>query len=323
MDLNHGAPVSSTPNPTKIDPKDMPTLAPEVVVTRADRDVAKPQSEGKAAPAVAHKGADAGAGAIAPPVDTTFRAASGASAEPVRQSAGPSLGRRLLRGVMGMILTACVAGAAMLWLSHGPAVRQIVTKTFSPIIVALLSREGTESDQSSGTPEVQASAVPDASASQHPAGNGNLSSSAASPPPPDATEILHSLARELAHMRQDMDQMKGAIAELKASEDQMAREIAKASDKATDKALEQALRPRVSMASPAQTQAVAMAARKPPPLVARSAQPRPASVTPQFATSYASRPADARAMAPPPSAATPPMDISAPRPPSPLREQVP
>ena len=117
--------------------------------------------------------------------------------------------------------------------------------------------------------------------------------------------------------------MKGAIAELKATDEQMAREIAKASDRATDKALEQALRPRVSMASPPQPQAVAMAARRPSPLVARSAQPRQVSVTPQVVTSYAPRPADARAMAPAPSAGAPPMDISAPRPPSPLREQAP
>jgi len=295
--------VSSTPNPTKIDPKDIPTLAPEVVVTRVDRDVAPPQSESNPA------------GAKAPPVDTTFRAASAGSA---KASARPSFGRRLLRGVMGMILIACVVGAAMLWLSHGPAVRQMVTKAVSPIIVALLSREGTESDQSSGTPEVQASAVPDVSASQRSA--ESVGSIATRPPLPDATEILQSLARELAHMRQDMDQMKGAIAELKASEDQLAREIAKVSDRATDKALEQALRPKVSMASPPPAQAVAMAARRPPsPLVARPAQPRP----PQFATSSAPRPADARAMVPPSSAATPPMDISAPRPPSPLREQVP
>jgi hypothetical protein len=318
MNLNHGAPVSSTLNPTKIDPKDVPTVAPDVVVTRVDHDVARSQPNGKTAPAVAHK--DAAAGAKAPPVDTTFRAASAEPVEPAKERVQRSFGRRLVRGAIGMILTACVAGAVVLWQSHGDAVRQTVTKSVSPLIMAVLSRVGPGGEQPSDVPEVQASAVPEASASQQPA--GNVSSSATSPPPPDATELLHSLARELAHIRQDMDQMKGAIAELKASDEQMAREIAKASDRATDKALEQALRPRVSMVSQPPVQAVAMAARR-PPVVARSGQPRPVSVTPQVATSYASRPAEARAMAPSSSAAAPPMDISAPRPPSPLREQTP
>jgi TolA-binding protein len=318
MNLNHGAPVSSTLNPTKFDPNDVPTAAPDVVVTRADHDVAKPQPTGKTAAAAAHKAADGVAGAKAPPVDTTFRAAS---AEPVKEGVGPSLGRRLMRGVIGMILTACVAGAVVLWQSHGDAVRQIVTKSVSPVIAALWSRVSPGDEQPTAAPEVQASAVPETSASQQPA--ENPSSSAASSAPPDAMELLHSLARELAHMRQDLDQMKGAIAELKATDEQMAREIAKASDRSTDKALEQALRPRVSMVSPPPPQAVAMAARRPQPLGTRSAQPRPVSVTPQVVTSYAARPADARAMAPPSSTSTPPMDISAPRPPSPLREQAP
>ena len=84
-------------------------------------------------------------------------------------------------------------------------------------------------------------------------------------PAPEAAQLLQSLTRELTSLRQDMEQMKAGIAELKASDDLMMREIAKVSDKATDKALEQALRPRVSMVSPPQAQPVAIPARKPPP----------------------------------------------------------
>lgn len=314
--------MSSTPNPTKIDPKDIPTLAPEVVVTRVDRDVAKPQPDGKTAASVAPKGADAVGGAKAPPVDTTFRAASAEPvkpAKPAKERGQRSFGRRLVRGAIGMVFTACVAGAAVLLQSHGDAVRQIITKSVSPVIAALLSRESPAGEQPSTAPADQVSAVTTAAAPSAPHSAGTNVASSAPGTSSEQAELLQSLGRELAHLRQDMEQMKSAIAELKTSDDQMAREIAKASDKATDKALEQALRPRVSMASPPQAQAVAMAARKPPALVARPAQPRP----PQVATSYASRPADARAMAPPSSASAPPMDISAPRPPAPLREQVP
>ena len=316
--------MSSTLNPPKIDPKDIPTLAPEVVATRADHDVAKSDPGGRPAASAAQKGAEAAAGAKAPPVDTTFRATS---TDPVKGEPRKSFGRRLLRGVIGMILTACVAGAAMLWQSHSDVVRQIVTKSVAPIIVALLSRkESPVVEESSGSPVVQASVAPAASApsaSQNVADNPG--STAAASPSPEAAQLLQSLARELTNLRQDMEQMKAAIAELKASDDQMAREIVKASDRATDKALEQALRPKVSMASP-QAQPIAIPVRKPPqPPVARPVQSRPVSATPQ-AAAYVPRPAESRAAAPPPpqSAAAPPMDLSAPpRPPGALREQMP
>ena len=323
MDLNDRAPMSSTLNPPKIDPKDLPTLAPDVVVTRADHDVAKPDPGGKPAASAVQKGAEAAAGAKAPPVDTTFRATS---TDPVKGEARKSFGRRLLRGVIGMILTACVAGAAMLWQSHSDVVRQIVTKSVAPIIVALLSRkESPAVEEPSGSPVVQASVAPAASAPSASQNAADNPGSTAASPSPEAAQLLQSLARELANLRQDMEQMKAAIAELKASDDQMAREIVKASDRATDKALEQALRPKVSMASPPQSQPIAIPVRKPPqPPVARPVQSRPVSATPQ-AAAYVPRPSESRAATPPPqSAATPPMDLSAPpRPPGSLREQMP
>ena len=149
--------MSSTLNPPKIDPKDIPALAPEVVVTRADHDAAKPDPAGRPAASAAPKGAEAAAGVKAPPVDTTFRATS---TDPVKGKARTSFGRRLLRGVIGMILTACVAGAAVLWQSHGDVVRRIVTKSVAPVVLALLSRDDNQAvEQPSGSPVVQASVV--------------------------------------------------------------------------------------------------------------------------------------------------------------------
>jgi len=307
--------MSSSPNPIKVDPKDIPTLAPDVVLTRADHEAARQEPDGKSAPAAP----DVGTGATTPPVDTSFRAAS---ANPVKLKAHRSVGRRLLRGAVGMILTACIAGAAVFWQPYGEAARQIVVKSVGPVVVAFMSRESPAGEPSSASPVVQASVVPGTSAPQHP---GEATSASAASSPVDTTELLQSLARELAHMRQEMDQMRGAVAELKAGEEQIAREIAKVSDKTTDRALEQALRPRVSMASPPPAQPVAMPARKPPPPpVARPVQARPASASPQVATSYVPRAADTRAVAPPPASATPPMDLSAPpRPPAAMREQTP
>jgi len=312
--------MSSTLNPPKIDLKDIPTLAPEVVVTRGDHVAAKPEPGGKTAASAAQKSTDAAAGTKAPAVDATFRATS---TDPVNGSARRSFGRRLLRGVTGMILTACVAGAAMLWQSHGDVVRQIVTKSVAPIVVALLSREESPAvEPPAGSPAVQASMVAGGSAPSAPQSAADNPGSTGAIPAPEAAQLLQSLTRELTSLRQDMEQMKAGIAELKASDDLMMREIAKVSDKATDKALEQALRPRVSMVSPPQAQPVAIPARKPPPQVARPVQPRPVSATPQVA--YAPRPSESRTAPPPQSAAAPPMNLSAPpRPPGSLREQMP
>jgi hypothetical protein len=305
--------MSSTPNPTQVDPQ--PKLAPEVVVTRADIALAKTEPDGKAGPAAPPKAA-AAASATVPALDTAVRATS---ADSVRVATRPSFGRRLMRGLMGMILTACIAGAAVLWQSHGDAVREIVAKWVSPLVLALSRPESPAADQPSAAPVVEASvetaAPPPSSAPQGAVGNDASEAAGRSPeaaPSPESAQLLQSMARDLADLRQDMEQMKASIAELKASQDQMAREVAKVS--------EQNPSPRASPPP----QPVALPARKPPRMV-RPAQPRAASVSPQSAAAYMPRRSEPRAVAPPPqyTVAPPPMDLSAPRPPAPLREQMP
>jgi hypothetical protein len=305
--------MSSTLNPTQIDPRDIPTLAPDVVVTRADIDLSKTVPDGKTGASAAQKGAASAASATVPPVDTAFRAAS---TNNVRGRARPSFGRRVMRGVMGMVLTACLAGAAVLWQSRGGAVRPIVAERVPPFVLTSLSPPQSPAvDQQSAAPALDASAVtaaPPPSAPQ--SAVDNFASNAASPLP-ESAQLLQSMVRDLADLRQDMEQMKARIAELKASQDQMASEVAKAS--------EQNLRPKVSLVSPPPAQPIAAPARKPLPIV-RPMQPGAASASPQAAASYVPRRAEPRAVAPlPRSAAAPPADLSVPRPPAPLREQMP
>ncbi len=327
MDPNDSAHMTSSPHPPQIEAIDTPTLAPELVGARVEPSLAKPENDSKVGVPNLEKGV-AAANASAPTVDTTFRAAAtGPAKKPVdkpaktrsaKNPAKPSFGRRLVRGAVGMILTACVAGGAVLWQSHGDAVRQIFTKSVAPIVVALLSRESPADVQPSAVPSVEAATVPLAPSA--PAIEPNNVASAAAGSSPEQTELLQSIARDLSSLRQDVERMKASVAELKAGQDQLSREVARASDKATDKALEQALRPRVSMVSPP----VAAPARKPPPPVARAVQSRAAPAYPS-APAYMPRQAELRAVAPPPpqSAAAPPIDLSAPRPPAPLREQTP
>jgi hypothetical protein len=316
--------MSSSLNPTQIDPKDMPTLAPDVVLTRADFDVSKPESVGKTGPSAPKVGADATAGAaVPPPVDATFRAASTSNVK--GKGARPSFGRRFMRVVVGMVLTACLAGAAVLWESRGDTVRQMVTRDdafgqmvtkWAPsFVLTWLSRQDSPAaDPEPAAPAVQESAVtPAPSAPQSAADNV---ASTASGPSADMTQVLQSMARDLADLREQMELMKASIADIKVGQDQMARGVARAS--------EQNLRPRassVSPVSPPPAQPVVLPARKPAPIGVRPVHP----ASPQAAAAYVPRQIEPRAVAPPPpsAAAPPPTDLSAPRPPAPLREQIP
>lgn len=334
--------MSSTPNPMQVDPKDIPTLAPDVVVSRADFDASKPEAAGKAIPpapkvvasppkvtasasapkvtasASAPKvAATAAAGAAVPPVDSTFRAASASNG---KGSRARTFGRRLMRVVIGMILTAGLAGAAVVWESQGEVVRPFVERWAPPFVLTLLSRSGGPAVDPQPAPaavaDSAATAAPSPEAS--PGAADNVASTAAGPAP-DQAQLLQSMARDLADLRQQMEQMKAGIADLKAGQDQMARDVTKASE-ATN------LRPRISPLSPPPAQPIALPARRPPaPPLPRPMQPRAASVSPQAAAAYAPRQTEPRAVAPPPPAAAPPTDLSAPspRPPAPLREQIP
>ena len=297
--------MSSTESPTQIDPQDIPTLAPDVVVTGA---VAKSEPEGKSSPAAPQKAVGVAASAKVPPVvDTTFRPTSGNNVK--EAPARLTLGSRLLRGVIGMILTASLAGAAVLWQSRSEAARQIVASWAPPFVQAWLSPQESQAiDQQSAAPAVEATAVAAESPPPVPQSPADNVAPDAASPITDSAQLLQSMARDLANLRQDMEQMKAGIAELKAGQDQMAREVAKAS--------EQNPRPRVSLVAPPPAQPVGLPAHR-PPSIARSLQPGAASASPQAA--YMPR----RVPPPPQFTAAPPTDLSAPRPPAPLREQVP
>jgi hypothetical protein len=166
---------------------------------------------------------------------------------PAVSGTGISLGRWVLRGFAGILLAAGIGVAAIIWLgSPGDA-----TKTSPP------------------QPAPLAPTAPTAAAL-----------------PPELTLLLQSMARDLASVQQEIEQLKASQVELaresaktaeqlKANQEQMARVIANAS--------EQSQRPRTSAATSAALSAnpprpVATPARKPvstvPPTQARAAQAR-------------------------------------------------
>jgi septal ring factor EnvC (AmiA/AmiB activator) len=130
------------------------------------------------------------------------------------------------------------------------------------------------------------------------------------------------MAHDLANANQEIETLKASLAELKASQQQMARDFAKASDKVA----EQNAKAKVASV----TQHAAAAVRKPAPpyspptpTAAPGYRPVPSSYSTQAAMPQASPPATAQPYAPPPiplqPQADPGLPPTAPRPPMPVQ----
>jgi hypothetical protein len=197
----------------------------------------------------------------------------------VKQLHRPSRGRPALRGLTGLVLTAGICTAAFAWQSHGETVRPMISRWAPQLAAAssLLSETPKLAVQQS-PPAVQMAAV-DAAGSQLPApAQAVLQEAAAAPVPPEVTQSLQTMARDIATVQREIEQLKATQQELarenaetveqlkanqeqlKASQEQMARAISSASA--------QNLRPKTSTGTSAATSAnpprpVANPARKP------------------------------------------------------------
>ena len=293
--------MQSTPNPNQTDPDDVLVIAPDIVlVARADKahDAISRPSDSQT-----HMAPDFSAGPSVLPVDTTFRAAAVNDVE-VRGDRR-SIGGRAIRACIGFLLAVCLAVAATLWQSYGDATKQIVARWVPQF--ALSSSSPQDNPGLPGQPgaaAVQASAakaVPPAQMA--PEGVASTGATLSS----ESTQLLQSMAGDLAHAQQEIEQLKASVAELKASQQQMSRDTAKVSEarvseaKASEariaeaKVSEQNLRSRLSAA--VRRSAVASAHKPMPPL-----PPPQAAAAPPL----------------PPATAQPQAEL-APRPPMPLR----
>src|SRR5450631_1421435 len=283
--------MQSTPNPNQTDPDDVLVIAPDIVlVARADKahDAISRPSDSQT-----HMAPDFSAGPSVLPVDTTFRAAAVNDVE-VRGDRR-SIGGRAIRACIGFLLAVCLAVAATLWQTYGDATKQIVARWVPQF--ALSSSSPQDNPGLPGQPgaaAVQASAakaVPPAQMA--PEGVASTGATLSS----ESTQLLQSMAGDLAHAQQETEQLKASVAELKASQQQMSRDTAKVSEAriAEAKASEQNLRSRLSAA--VRRSAVASAHKPMPPL-----PPPQAAAAPPL----------------PPATAQPQAEL-APRPPMPLR----
>jgi len=178
----------------------------------------------------------------------------------------PSRGRPALRGFIGLLLAACIfVGAFVLQSSYSDAAKLIVARWApQPILTSSLPMEKPGLPPSPSTVQVAAATPglpPTPSAQTAPQ---DVAPTAA-PISPELAQLLQTMARDLANVELGIEQLKAnqeqtarenamATKQLKASQEQMTRLIAKAS--------EQNLRPRTS-APPLRP--VATPTRKPVP----------------------------------------------------------
>src|SRR5258707_15340446 len=157
--------------------------------------------------------------------------------------------RPAVRGLTGLLMAACIGVAAIAWQSsYGDAAKEIIAR-WAPQRVATssppLENPGLAAQPS--PPAVEA-----AGANTAPSQPALLAQTVpedvaptAAPPSPELTQVLQSMARDLATLGQEIEQ-------LKVGQEQMARVLAKAS--------EQNLRPKMSAPRP-----TAATTRKPVP----------------------------------------------------------
>ena len=196
----------------------------------------------------------------------------------------PSRGRPALRGFIGLLLAAGICFAAFASQSYGETAALMISRWAPQLASSWPSVTPKLADQQS-PPPVQVAAADAAISQLSPPAQTVPQDAAPAPIPPEVTQSLQTMARDLASVQQQIEQLKahqeelarenaGIAEQLKANQEQMARAISSAS--------EQNLQLRTSVAASAATSAkpplpVANAARKPvstlPPKQARAQAP--------------------------------------------------
>src|SRR5215472_16902072 len=287
--------MQSTLTARDADPHDAFVIEPDVVLAmRADQYEAS-RREPNLRALVSEISAGVAAQTTAPKVDTSFRATT--DARPRSRFATSAIAAFLFA------LLSAVAAAA--WQRYGDEAQAMVAMV-APLL-GLSSSQAPAEAVPSAAPAVAAAATDQAAAeATAPAADGAASSS-------DPAEQIASLTRDLAAMAQRVEQLKTTIAELKAGQDQLTRDMKSTENRAAEaKPFEQTMRAKISALPPRPAPA-----KKPrpyvPPVQAAVAPPPPPPVAPAPVQVAPAPPP------PPPPVATQPQDEPVLRPPMPVR----
>jgi hypothetical protein len=193
--------------------------------------------------------------------------------------------RGAARVLTGMLVAGTIVGAGAAWAAYGEEVKPLIAN-WTPQVGAtwsLVSEKLGLSGEHSAAPAQTASA--DTATSPTPPPQPSVAPAAASPAAPASTDVgqmLQSMARDIAGLEQGIEQLKAGqeqmardnakLAEqLKASQDQLTRVMARTS--------EASLHPRPPLPAPPKPPLVT-AARKPPPPPPVSTLPPPQAIAP-------------------------------------------
>ena len=232
------------------DPHDVVVVAPDVVrVAPSDVEISHLLQQAARFHSEAQARNETGlpAGPPVPAVDTTFRAAAVNDVQGSRN--GPSIGRRAGRAFAALLLALCVGAAAIGWQTFGYAAKKIMVKWVPQFaLTTSLPLEKLWPRAQPAPPDVEADAADVAPAQTAPpaptAAEGVAANAAA--PAADPAQSLQSMARDLASVSQQVEQLKASIVELKAQ--QTARDAAKTSEQ--NKVAEQNARARIAALPP-------------------------------------------------------------------------
>ena len=188
-----------------------------------------------------------------------------------------SRGRPALRGFIGLLLTAGICSAAFAWHSYGETVRPMIAQWAPQLIAASSLPSDTPKLAADAPPRVVQVAAADAAISHLPPSAQTATQEAVTAIAPETAELLQTMARDLASMRQVIEQLKAGqevlaretaenAEQLKESREQTARAIAAVSEQNLRRA---PAAPPLRAAGPARKPVPALA-----PTVAR-AQARP------------------------------------------------
>jgi hypothetical protein len=293
----------STLHARENDPHDALEIAPDVVfAARADRPfpTLAPDALGYAADPQDHIASSADA----PSLDATFRATATDNSHILRE---PSQARAWARrALIGFLFAIGSAFAAAAWQHYGDHAVAVVADWMPRF--TLTSPSPSDPAGSASPSGLQAAAVTDASTPTAPAAQATDAGASQPPAAPDQMQLIQSMARDVATMAQQIEQLKTGIRELKAGQEQMSREMAKTAEA---RASEPIVRPRPT---PPPHPAAIVPTRKPRPALS-AAQTIPAPLPP---TPAAPPPAPLQP-APAPQATTQPDGEPVVRPPMPLR----
>jgi|SRR5437867_231542 len=152
----------------------------------------------------------------------------------------PSRGRPALRGFIGLLLAAGICIAAFASQSYGETARLMISR-WAPQLASSLPSATPKLDAQQSLPVVQVAAADAAISQLSPPAQTAPQDAAPVPIPPEVTQSLQTMARDLASVQQEIGQLKASQEELarenartaeqlKASQEQMARAIANASE---------------------------------------------------------------------------------------------